>query len=105
MEKIYLQNIIIYWYHRFSVHDSEALVLLNHDKPNQTISCTCHLCVLIVKELGSNCDLRLVTRSGKIVLTKKITCFGLLPTINNLICQDCRHDEVVIVLGETSSVL
>ena len=44
-------------------------------------------------------DMRIVTRSG-IVTTNKMAFFGLLPSMKNLLCAECSHEEVVIIMPE-----
>ena len=46
-----------------------------------------------------NLDLRLITPSGT-AFTSKIAFFGLLPSLQLLLCESCKHDEVVIILPD-----
>ena len=44
-------------------------------------------------------DLSIVTRTGK-VASNKVEFFGLLPSMRNLLCGECSHSDLVIVLPE-----
>ena len=47
-------------------------------------------------------DLRLVTKSGTAASLTKVAFFSLLPSLTQLLCDVCAHEDTVIILPEAS---
>ena len=45
-------------------------------------------------------DLKIVTKTG-VVATNKMTFFGLLPSMRNLLCLECSHEGKIGVCEES----
>ena len=43
-------------------------------------------------------DVHLVPGSGSLVRSTKVAFFGLIPSLRTLLCKECSHEEVVIIL-------